>query len=407
MTDAFAPHVVFLNWRDVLHPEGGGSEVYIERMAAELVARGYRVTVFCQAHGSAPEREIKPDGVAIVRRGGRHTVYLRAAVAYLAGVLGFGPLSRRGLGRPDLIVDVCNGLPFLSPLYSRRPVVTLVHHVHREQWPVVFGPVMSRIGWWIESRLAVRVYRRRRYVTVSPTSRRELTELGVDPEMIRVVHNGTPEVAGAPAPRSAHPSLLVLGRLVPHKRIELALRVTALLTPELPDLELVVAGRGWWEEPLRELAADLGIEDRVRFTGYIPDEHKQELLCRSWLSLAPSLKEGWGLTIVEAGAHGTPAVAFRSAGGVADAIVDGETGLLAHDEVDFLRAVRRLLRDPERRAEMGVAAQKYAQQFTWAASGAAFAEVVAERLRTAGAGAGLPDGVPGANPRPPHGQRVP
>ncbi|SNT63955.1 Glycosyltransferase involved in cell wall bisynthesis [Asanoa hainanensis] len=400
MTDALAPHLVFLNWRDVRHPEGGGSEVYIERMAAELVSRGYRVTLFCQAHGSAQAREVKTDGVAIVRQGGRHTVYLRAALAYLAGVFGFGPLSRRGFGRPDLIVDVCNGLPFLSPLYSRRPVVTLVHHVHREQWPVVFGPVVSRIGWWVESRLAVRVYRNRRYVTVSPTSRRELVELGVDPELIRVVHNGTPEASGPPAPRTAHPSLLVLGRLVPHKRIELALRVTALLSPELPDLELVVAGRGWWEEPLRELAGDLGIEDRVRFTGFVTDEHKHELLCRSWLSLVPSLKEGWGLTIVEAGAHGTPGVAFRSAGGVADAIVDGETGILVHDEVDFLRAVRRLLRDPERRSELGVAAQKHAQQFTWAASGEAFAGVIAEQLRAGAAG------VPGASPRP-HGQRVP
>jgi len=235
---------------------------------------------------------------------------------------------------------------------------------------------------------------------VSATSRRELVELGVDPELIRIVHNGTPEVVGAPAPRTAHPSLLVLGRLVPHKRIELALRVTALLVPELPGLELVIAGRGWWEEPLRELAADLGIEERVRFTGFVSDEHKHDLLCRSWLSLMPSLKEGWGLTIVEAGAHGTPGVAFRSAGGVADAIVDGETGTLVHDEVDFLRAVRRLLRDPERRAEMGVAAQKYAQQFTWAASGEAFAGVIAEQLRAGAAG------VPGASPRP-HGQRVP
>lgn len=399
MTDAFAPHVVFLNWRDVLHPDGGGSEVYIERMAAELVARGYRATLFCQAHDLAPDSEIKPDGVAIVRRGGRHTVYLRAAVAYLLGVFGIGVLSRRGRGRPDLIVDVCNGLPFLSPLYSRRPIVTLVHHVHREQWPVIFGPVLSRVGWWIESRLAVRVYRRRRYVTVSATSRRELIALGVDPEMIRIVHNGTPEAVGAPAARTAHPSLLVLGRLVPHKRIELALRVTALLAPELPGLELVVAGRGWWEAPLRELATDLGIDDRVRFTGFVSDEHKHELLCGSWLSLAPSLKEGWGLTIVEAAAHGTPSVAFGYAGGVADAIVDGETGVLVPDEVEFLRAARRLLRDPQRRAEMGLAAQKYAQQFTWAASGAAFAEVIAERLRAGG--------VPGANPRPPHGQRVP
>jgi glycosyltransferase involved in cell wall biosynthesis len=383
MTVALGSHVLFLNWRDQRHPEGGGSEVYIERVAAEMVARGYRATMFCQAHANAPAEEAKRDGVRVLRRGGRHTVYLFAALVYLAGTLGFGPLSARRLGRPDLIVDVCNGLPFLSRLYARRPVIALVHHVHREQWPVVFGPVLARVGWWIESRLAVRVYRTCRYVTVSESTRRELSGLGVDSTRINVVHNGTPPVIGPPLPRTAHPTALVLGRLVPHKRVELAMRATALLSLELPTLELVVAGQGWWEEPLRRLAADLGIEHRVRFTGFVSEEDKHELLCRSWLALMPSIKEGWGLTIVEAAAHGTPSVAFRSAGGVSEAIIDGETGTLVDDEVDFLRAVRRLLRDADCRAAMGNAARTYAQRFTWAASGAAFADLISGQLSAA------------------------
>jgi glycosyltransferase involved in cell wall biosynthesis len=380
MTDASGRHILFLNWRDIRHPEGGGSEVFLERVAAELAARGYRVTVFCQAHGQAPAAETTPDGVRVLRRGGRHTVYLYAALAYLTGVLGLGPLARRRLGRPDLIVDVCNGLPFLSRVYARRPVIALVHHVHREQWPVVFGPRVARFGWWVESRLAVRVYRRCRYVAVSESTRGELAGLGVDPRRIVVVHNGTPEVVGPPVPRTPHPSLVVLGRLVPHKRVELALRATALLATELPTLELVVAGQGWWAEPLRRLAADLGLEDRVRFTGFLPEEAKHELLSRSWLSLVPSLKEGWGLTIVEAGARGTPSVAFRCAGGVVEAMADGETGVLVDDEFEFFRAVRALLLDGERRAAMGAAAAAYARRFTWSMSGAAFARVVEGQL---------------------------
>jgi glycosyltransferase involved in cell wall biosynthesis len=393
MAAVLGRHVLFLNWRDKLHPEGGGSEVYIERVAAEMVARGYRATIFCQAHANAAAEEAKHDGVHVLRRGGRHTVYLFAALVYLAGALGFGPLSGRRLGRPDVIVDVCNGLPFLSRVYARRPVIALVHHVHREQWAVIFGPVLARVGWWIESRLAVRVYRTCPYVTVSRSTRVELAGLGVDPARIAVVHNGTPAVIGPPVPRTAHPSLLVLGRLVPHKRVELALRATALLSLELPTLELVVAGQGWWEAPLRRLAADLGVGHCVRFTGFVSEEDKHELLCRSWLALTPSLKEGWGLTIVEAAAHATPSVAFRSAGGVSEAIVDGETGTLVDDELDFLRAVRRLLRDADRRAEMGRAAQAYAQRFTWAASGAAFADLVSGQRPAAS--------------RPLQGQRLP
>ena len=190
--------------------------------------------------------------------------------------------------------------------------------------------MVARIGWWIESRLAVRVYRDCRYVTVSEASRASSPSSASTRSGSRVVHNGTPEVAGRGRCRAPpHPSLVVLGRLVPHKRVELALRATALLAHR--------AARRWsWWWPGRaggrsrcgELAADLGIADRVRFAGFVPEEHKHELLCGAWLSLLPSLKEGWGLTIVEAGARGTPSVAFRSAGGVADAMVDGETGVL-------------------------------------------------------------------------------
>ncbi|WP_320064526.1 glycosyltransferase family 4 protein [Micromonospora sp. RTGN7] len=380
MTQTSGPHVLFLSWRDTRHPEGGGSEVFLERVADELAARGYRVTLFCQAHADGPALELMPGGVRILRRGGRHTVYLYAALVYLAGALGVGPLARRRLGRPDVIVDVCNGMPFLSRVYARCPVIALVHHVHREQWPVVFGPWMARIGWWIESRLAVRVYRACRYVTVSESTRGELAGLGVDPGRIAIIYNGTPAVVGAPVPRTAHPSLVVLGRLVPHKRVELALRATALLATELPEIELVVAGQGWWDEPLRRLAAELDIADRVRFTGFVPEERKHELLCRSWVSLVPSLKEGWGLTIVEAGARGTPSVAFRAAGGVAEAMADGQTGMLVDDEFQFFQAIRALLLESDRRAEMGTEAVAYARRFTWAVSGEAFADVVAGQL---------------------------
>ncbi|MEV4710354.1 glycosyltransferase family 4 protein [Micromonospora sp. NPDC049374] len=376
-TDTPSRHVLFLNWRDTTNPEGGGSEVYIERIAAELVTFGHRVTLLCAAHENAGPTGTTESGVRVLRRGSRMTVYLRAALICLAGRFGLGALSRRGLGRPDLIVDVCNGVPFFAPLYAGRPVIALVHHVHREQWPVVFGPWMCRLGWWIESWLAVRIYRRCRYVTVSEATRAELAALGVDAERIDVVPNGTPPVTGPPLPRTPNPSLLVLGRLVPHKRVEIALRTVAELAPELPELELVVAGQGWWDEPLRERCAALGITDRVRFTGFVSEEKKHALLCSAWLALTPSLKEGWGLTIVEAAARSTPTVAFRYAGGVAEAMVDTETGLLVDDEQEFTAAVRELLADDVRRKAMGEAALSHAARYTWTATGARFAQLVA------------------------------
>src|SRR5688500_16132039 len=158
--------VLFVNWRDVTHPEGGGSERYVHAMAEGLAATGLRVTLFCAAHDRAPAEE-GLNGVRVVRRGGHMSVYPRA-LAYV----------RRH--RPRLVVDVQNGLPFASTLVTRAPVVNLVHHVHREQWPIVFGRVGGAIGWGIESVLAPRLYRRSRYVTVSGATAGELAGLGVD-----------------------------------------------------------------------------------------------------------------------------------------------------------------------------------------------------------------------------------
>ena len=390
-------HILFLNWRDTRNPHGGGSEVYVERIAGELIRHGHRATLLCAAHDQGPAEEITDDGLRVLRRGGRHTVYLHAALWYLAGLVGLGPLGRRHGGRPDLIVDVGNGLPFLSPLWSRRPVIALVHHVHREQWPVVLTPRLARIGWWIESWLAPRVYRRCRYVTVSAATRDELAVLGVDPERVSIVHNGTPDMTTGPVPRTAYPSLVVLGRLVPHKQVEVALDAVAALTPELPGLTLVVAGQGWWEAELRAYATRLGIADRVRFAGFVSDEEKRTMLREAWVALTPSLKEGWGLTIVEAGAVGTPTVAFRGAGGVEESLVDGRTGLLADDSADFTAKVRLLLTDDTLRHAMGAAARAHAAQFTWPAAGEKFAALVT-----------APAGVPAAvKPPEPQSYLVP
>ncbi len=221
------PAVLILNWRDTRNPEGGGSELYAEEVAAGLARRGHQVTIFCAAHDRAPADELTPDGVRMMRRGSPRGVYFRA----------FWERLRGRLGNFDVVVDVQNGLPFLARLYARKPVVLLIHHVHREQWRVVLGPLAARFGWWVESWLSPRVHRACRYVTVSEVTRSELAELGVDRERVTIVHNGTPTATGPRVQRTEEPSLLVLGRLVPHKRVEIAIRAVAELAPTHPGAD--------------------------------------------------------------------------------------------------------------------------------------------------------------------------
>lgn len=349
-----ALRVVVLNWRDLRHPDGGGSERYIETIARGLVERGHEVTVHCADHGRAPRDEVVA-GVRYRRRGGRATVYLR-------GVLPL--LSRRR--RPDVVVDVSNGVPFFSPLVRPGPVVGVVHHVHREQWPVVVGGLAARVGWFLESRVAPPVYRRGPVVAVSPTTRRELLDLGYR-EDVRVIHNGTdvPADTTEGTGPSATPLLAMLGRVVPHKRVDHALQVLARLRAEVPDLRLLVVGDGWGSDDARREAARLGVLDAVEFTGFVDEATKHRLLASAWVHLCPSLKEGWGLSVMEAAWHGVPTVAYADAGGLSDSVVDGRTGVLAHDLDDLVARTRELLADPGGRAEMGRAARAHARSFTW------------------------------------------
>jgi glycosyltransferase involved in cell wall biosynthesis len=367
--------VLFVNWRDVTHPEGGGSERYVHRMAEGLAEAGLRVGMFCAAHDRAPADETM-NGVHVVRRGGRLGVYPRALLHVLRT-------------RPRLVVDVQNGLPFASTLVTRRPVVNLVHHVHREQWPIVFGRFGGAIGWWVESVLAPRLYRRSRYVTVSRATADELVDLGVHADRLSVVPNGVEPAPPVTSVPSAQPRLVVLGRLVPHKRVEHALEVVARLRDRWPTLRLSVVGEGWWDAELRARAVELGVTDVVEFPGHVDEQTKHELLAQAWVHLCPSVKEGWGLVVTEAGSHRVPTVGYRSAGGLRESVVDGTTGVLVDDLDELTAAVEELLVNENRRLAMGEAAAGHAARFTWSASIRGFAAVLASALRDAEpAGAG-------------------
>ena len=358
-------HIVFMNWRDTANPEGGGSEVYVERIARGLVTLGNRVTIVCAEHRQAPADEVR-DGIRFVRRGSKATVYARAW--WLA--------FRRQLGRVDLFVDVQNGLPFFVKLAGRTPVVVLVHHVHKEQWQVVYPGLPGRVGWWLESRAARRVFSGSQYVAVSRATRAELTRLGVRSDHIAVVHNGSDAAPAVTATQSATPLVCSLGRLVPHKQIEHLIDAVEELLPTHPDLHLAILGSGWWEDELIHYTKERGLTDAISFEGHVREQHKHEVLKASWLLALPSLKEGWGLVIGEAAHHARPALAYRSAGGTTESIRDGVTGLLADDKQDFAGKLRMLIEDDDLRARLGTQAHDQATSYTWEHATESFAHII-------------------------------
>ncbi len=357
--------VLLLCWRDTGHPQGGGSETYLQRIGSQLAADGVDVTLRTARYPGAPRREVL-DGVTISRAGGRYGVYVRAGLAMLASRIGLGPLRRV---RPDVVIDSQNGVPFLARLAFGRRSVLLVHHCHREQWPVA-GPLLSRLGWFVESTLSPRLHRDNQYVTVSLPSARDLADLGVNPDHVAVVRNGLDE---APAdtltlPRSETPRVAVLSRLVPHKQIEDVLDAVAELLPHSPELHLDVVGGGWWHDRLVARASQLGISGAVTFHGHVDDRTKHEVLQQCWMHVLPSRKEGWALAVTEAAQHAAPTIGYRSSGGLTDSIVDGVTGLLVDDHAELVSRMEQLLSDDVLRDQLGAKAQVRSGEFSWSQS---------------------------------------
>jgi glycosyltransferase involved in cell wall biosynthesis len=363
--------VLLLCWRDTGHPQGGGSEAYLERIGAQLAEDGVKVTLRTARYPGAPRREVK-NGVRISRSGGRYTVYIWAGLAMVLARIGLGPLRTT---RPDVVVDTQNGLPFLARLAFGRRVAVLVHHCHREQWPVA-GPVMGRVGWFVESTLSPRLHRRNQYVTVSLPSARDLTSLGVNPSHIAVVRNGVDEAPALDVPRSTTPRVVVLSRLVPHKQIEDALDAIAELRPRMTDLHLDILGGGWWQQRLVDHANLLGISDAVTFHGHIDDDAKHRVLQQAWVHVLPSRKEGWGLAVVEAAQHAVPTIGYRSSGGLTDSIVDGVTGMLVDSHEELVDGLQRLLSDRVLREQLGAKAAIRSAEFSWRQSADAMRTVL-------------------------------
>ena len=342
--------VLVLSWRDEWHPEAGGSERTLGQVARGLAERGHEVTIATAAYPGRPRDEVDR-GVRYRRRGGRLGVYGK----------GFLHSTSRGY---DVVVDVQNGIPFFAAVVRPRTTLLVVHHVHREQWPVAVGPLAGRIGWFIESRISPLVHRASHAVAVSSSTARELTDLGHPGDRLLVVRNGSDLPESLP-PRDDRPGVVVVSRLVPHKQVEHAIEAVARVRHLHPDLRLRIIGEGYHRHELEALVDRLGLHDHVAFLGRVSDDERDAELARAWVHLLPSLKEGWGLVAVEAAACGTPTLAYRSAGGVNESVVHGVTGYLCDDQADLERRLDALLSDRSLVERMGMDCGIHAAAHSW------------------------------------------
>lgn len=344
-------HVLVLTDRDWSHPEGGGTGTTLRSLVWRWLDAGHRVTVIAGAYEGCARLERPRERLEIHRMGTRLTVFPRAAFA-----------CWRGLARDaDVVFEVINGITFLTPLWGflRAPRVALLQHVHQYHYVIELG-WRGRIGALLLERLPLRLlYRRTPICAISHAARDDLVELGLPGEAIEVVYLGV-DLEPSDEPKAPTPTLLYLGRLKRYKRVELLLEVLEAI----PEVVLEVAGDGDQRAAFELEVERRGLRERVVMHGFVPERRKAELYSRAWLAVTASSVEGWGLTVLEAATCGTPTAALR-VGGLSEAIVDGQTGVLADDVSALTSGIRAILGSSQLRDRLGAAAARRARTFTW------------------------------------------
>jgi glycosyltransferase involved in cell wall biosynthesis len=354
-----------LAWRDLADVEAGGSELHAATVARLWAQAGIDVTMRTSFAQGAPAESAR-GGYRVIRRAGRYMVFPRGVAAELAG----------RHGERDGLVEVWNGVPWMTPVWARGPRVTWLHQYHGDMWRMVLPPNLAHAGELLERRIAPPLYRRERIVTLSESSRRDLVDrLDLHPDRVSVVPPGVDGRFRPGGERHPAPLVVAVGRLMPVKRFDVLIATMAAVRDRVPGTELVIVGEGAERERLEDLVDALDAAEWVQLPGRLGDEDLVRLYQRAWLLVSASAAEGWGMTVTEAAACGTPAV-VTDIPGHRDAVEPDVTGVLA-PLPDLSPAVAAVLADPARRNRLGAAALARAATFTWEATAAGTLQALA------------------------------
>jgi len=351
--------ILVLNWQDGTNPQAGGAEVHLHEVFSRIVKMGHEVTLYCSAFPGARAEEVL-NGIHIIREGGRYLFNFRVPIQYL---------FRFRHESYDIVVDDMNKIPFFTPLYVRKPLYVITHHLFEKSifreasWPIAaYVYLMEKAGFALCRRRNIP------FIVGSPSTKEELTERGFPSSQVDIINYCVDHETHHPTgiQRSAKPLVGYFGRLKKYKSIDHLLRAFARVLKAMPDVRLIVVGDVDYRKELEQLTEDLGIGGAVRFTGFVDEKEKVRLLQEAWFLVNPSAKEGWGLTVIEANACKTTVVA-SNVPGLRDAVRDGETGLLyEYGNIQELSdKMLLLLNDGRLREQLATSAYAWSLEFDW------------------------------------------
>lgn len=354
-------NILILSWRGPGHPQAGGAELVSHTYAKAWVEHGHQVTLFTSIYPNAKKEETV-DGVKIIRRGNQILgVQVKALFWYL-----FDHHQEF-----DLVVDEFHGIPFFTPLYVRTKKIGFIHEVAKEVWtlnplpkpyyyvPALLGPTAEQ---WI-----FKLYKHIPFLTVSESTQSDLIEWGIRPQDITVIHNGI-NIPSIPGKLEKKRVLIYLGALSKDKGIEVALEAFRIIEKKMPEYQYWVVGKGEQIllQDLKNKVKLWGLEKKIKFLGFVDEKTKFRLLRQAYLLINPSIREGWGLVVLEAAGVGTPTVGFNSPG-LRDSIQDGLTGCLTKENTakGIYQEVIKLIESENLYNKMSRNALAWSKKFSW------------------------------------------
>lgn len=350
--------ILIFNWRDIKNPNAGGAEVNFQEIFKRLVQRGHEVTLVSSRYDRSFPEEETIDGIRVLRRGNRHTFNYTVPGVYKREFKD---------ANIDIVLDDLNKIPFYTPLYVREPLFVMVHHLHGSS---IYGDTFLPAGLYVHlmERLIPFFYKGIPFIAVSESTKSELVRMGLRDEDVEIIHNGVDHEKYLPdySARSSEPLLVCVTRLKKYKGVHLLLQALEKVKKEIPNVKLIITGRGDYEPKLRQLTRSLNLNGCVDFAGFVDTDQKVDLYRQAKVVVNPSAKEGWGLTVIEANACGTPVIAAE-APGLKESVIHEETGLLyPHSDIESLsKAIIRLLKDEELTAKLGAKSLGWAKEFSW------------------------------------------
>lgn len=355
--------ILILNWRDIKNPSSGGAEILTHEIAKRLATLGNQVVQFSSFFEGAYHME-KIDNVEIIREGNADIRSLFSSVHFQAFLF-----YQREKKKFDVVIDEVHGIPFFTPWYVSGKKMVLICEVASDLWTKVFGTFFGLLGRIVEKFYLFLVYKNILFITISDSTKKDLIANGVNKKNIIVLPMGINIPRNMKdVKKEKGKTLIFIGRLTVAKGIEDALSALREIVKKNKDVKLWIVGRGEanYMQKLKKMCKQLHVENNVVFYGFVSDSRKFTLLARAHLLIHPSLREGFGLTIPEAGYVGTPVVAYNSPG-LRDIVRNGKNGILVTERSPELLAntSMQLLSDELLYQKLCQGAREEAHRYNW------------------------------------------